>query len=289
MAIRVGQIRKEVGREYITGISHSLTTYTNSGIGNVDFQDFAIQANFEMNNTYYVRVLINRIDINANMGDTSGAGDNDPHNQNIDIRLYESSASTSKYQTIDEPILIQPYFNENSSTIENEDRFMQWCADSILEGNPSIDNYPGASDYYSILKTNYDARRNNNDGRQSGIRIPTQTIELVFTPFKTSQLLVFQLRRVAYDYTITPRIITIDTDNLNRDVAVVNNILPRSSINKVGIQTRPGSLITINKEPMRIGKSGTLEINNGINITSVAMIAPLNNINDFILDYTYNA
>ena len=298
MAIKVGQVRKDNGgsTEYITEISHELTTYKNVGVGNTHFDDFAIRGNFVANETYYVRVLINRIDINENMGDTTGAGDNDPHNLNIDIRLYESSAEGSAYQTIDEPILVRPYYNEGtSSTLKAEGLFMKWCADSIVEGHPPIADYvdpdhpeTSAYKYYQVLKANYDAKVAQDDGRQTDIRIPTQTVELVFTPYKTAQFLVFQLRRVAYDYTIAPRIVTIKTELENRDVATVNNILPRSAVNKIGIQSRPGSLVVINKEPMRIGRSGTLEINNGISVYSVSMVAPLNQVNEFILDYTYN-
>lgn len=295
MAIKVGQVRKNNGgsTEYITEISHELTTYNSVGVGNTHFNDLAIKftdnKKFEANETYYVRVLINRIDINENMGDTTGAGDNDPHNLNIDIRLYESSAEGSAYQTIDEPILVRPYYNEGtSSTLKAEGQFMKWCEDSIIEGNPPITDYEDAYKYYEVLKANYDAKVAQDDGRQTDIRIPTQTVELVFTPYKTAQFLVFQLRRVAYDYTIAPRIVTIKTELENRDIATVNNILPRSAVNKIGIQSRPGSLVVINKEPMRIGRSGTLEINNGISVYSVSMVAPLNQVNEFILDYTYN-
>ena len=291
MAIKVGQVRKDNsgGTEYITEIDHELTTYRNIGVGNIYFDDLAISGNFVTNETYYIRVLINRIDINENMGDTTGAGDNDPHNLNIDIRLYESVAEGSAYQTIDEPILVRPYYNEGtSSTLKAEGKFMQWCEDSIIEGNPPILDYEGAYDYYRVLKANYDAKVAQDDGRQTDIRIPTQTVELVFTPYKTAQFLVFQLRRVAYDYTITPRIVSIKTELENRDVAIINNILPKSIVNKIGIQSRPGSLVVINKEPMRVGRGGTLEINNGVSIYSVSMVAPLNQVNDFILDYTYN-
>lgn len=299
MAIKIGQIRNDNSNisDYISEINHDITTpFENIGVGNTHFDDFAITGDFQANNTYYIRVLINRIDINENMGDTTNAGDNDPHNLNIDIKLYESNNASSSYQTIGEPILIYPYYNEGSlDVLDAEGNFIKWCTDTIQyeddypEAKNSIDTYLGASNYYNVLQSNYNAKRNKEaeDPAKKDIRIPTQTVELIFTPFKTAHCLVFQLRRVAYDYTIAPRVVSIVEDINSRDVAIVNNILPKI-VKKIGLQTRPGSLVVINKEPMRIGKSGVLEINNGISITSVSMVAPLNQINDFILDYTYD-
>lgn len=292
MAIKVGQVRKLAGTNYITDLPHTFSTFNVVGVGNTIFSEFAIIGNFNINTTYYVRLLINRIDINEHMGDTTAAGDNDPHNLNIDIRLYAENDESSHYQTIGEPLLIQPYFNDSTVTIlESETSFINWCDACIADGNPAIP--APAQEYYTVLKDLYQNRVDSNTGRQSNITVPYQSVELVFTPYENATCLVFQLRRVTYDYTVQPRVLTIVEQDVSsstqRDVAVVNNILPKSLVNKIGIQTRPGSLVVINQEQMRVGKSGVLEINNGIPITSVSMVAPNNNIDDFILDYTYNA
>lgn len=292
MAIKVGQVRKLAGTNYITDLPHTFSTFNVVGVGNTIFSEFAIIGNFNINTTYYVRLLINRIDINEHMGDTTAAGDNDPHNLNIDIRLYAENDESSHYQTIGEPLLIQPYFNDSTVTIlESETSFINWCDACIADGNPAIP--APAQEYYTVLKNLYQNRVDSNTGRQSNITVPYQSVELVFTPYENATCLVFQLRRVTYDYTVQPRVLTIVEQDVSsstqRDVAIVNNILPKSLVNKIGIQTRPGSLVVINQEQMRVGKSGVLEINNGIPITSVSMVAPNNNIDDFILDYTYNA
>ena len=292
MAIKVGQVRKLAGTNYITDLPHTFSTFNVVGVGNTIFSEFAIIGNFNINTTYYVRLLINRIDINEHMGDTTAAGDNDPHNLNIDIRLYAENDESSHYQTIGEPLLIQPYFNDSTVTIlESETSFINWCDACIADGNPAIP--APAQEYYTVLKNLYQNRVDSDTGRQSNITVPYQSVELVFTPYENATCLVFQLRRVTYDYTVQPRVLTIVEQDVSpstqRDVAVVNNILPKSLVNKIGIQTRPGSLVVINQEQMRVGKSGVLEINNGIPITSVSMVAPNNNIDDFILDYTYNA
>jgi len=57
---------------------------------------------------------------------------------------------------------------------------------------------------------------------------------------------------------------------------------------KVGVQSRPGSLVVINKEPIRLGRSGIYELNNGTKITSF-MIVPdtrgYGHLDPFLVDY----
>ena len=55
----------------------------------------------------------------------------------------------------------------------------------------------------------------------------------------------------------------------------------------MGVQARPGTLIVVNKEPIRIGRSGIYELNNGTKITSF-MLTPSDNTEDsFLVDYIY--
>ena len=50
----------------------------------------------------------------------------------------------------------------------------------------------------------------------------------------------------------------------NADVCTLNNLVNQSSgWLKIGYQCRPGSLIVVNGEPIRVGRSGIYEINNG--------------------------
>lgn len=78
------------------------------------------------------------------------------------------------------------------------------------------------------------------------------------------------------------------------DLCILNNILPQGKQNllKIGYQARPGSLILVNNEPIRIGRSGIYEVNNGTKITSFMITAPNgdnpDNIDAFLLDYAYN-
>ena len=77
------------------------------------------------------------------------------------------------------------------------------------------------------------------------------------------------------------------------DFCIVNNILPTNRVlNKIGFQSRPGSLILVNNQPIRVGRSGIYEINNGTLIRSFMITAPngvnSENVDAFLLDYTYN-
>lgn len=128
-----------------------------------------------------------------------------------------------------------------------------------------------------------------------GENSPQASFETIFTPNDTYNYLGFILSRTQYDYLgTTPRDDirgNIDFNN-NGDIGTINNILPRSSVAKIGIQSRPGSLVCVNREAMRIGRSGTLEINNGIPITYVGFVAPNGsnsaNVDKFIFDYAWD-
>lgn len=121
------------------------------------------------------------------------------------------------------------------------------------------------------------------------------SFETIFIPNAVYSYLGFILSRTRYDYIEnTPRDdVRTGIDLADKgDLAVVNNVLPQPSVDKIGVQTRPGSLICINKEPIRVGRTGTWEINNGIPVTFVGFAGPngsdAKNIDKFILDYAYD-
>ena len=68
---------------------------------------------------------------------------------------------------------------------------------------------------------------------------------------------------------------------------ILNNILPedRLPLLQLGFQTRPGKIIIINNESIKIGKSGIFEIKKDvINITNVKIPS---SVQSYILDYLY--
>ena len=158
-----------------------------------------------------------------------------------------------------------------------------------------------------------------------GANTKYQFFTTVFTPTKSCPFLGFRLDRGAYDAlagardwltredyveTITayddsgnpftvetkdPRIFYTDE---NGDIAKLINIVPTGATNvkswlKIGFQSRPGVLVVINQQPIRVGRSGIYQINNGTPITSFMITAPggadNSKIDAFLLDYAYNS
>ena len=77
------------------------------------------------------------------------------------------------------------------------------------------------------------------------------------------------------------------------DVCLLNPItLPNKVLNKIGFQARPGCLIVVNRSPIRLGKSGIYEVNNGTKVYQICVTAPSgyddSKIDAFLLDYAYN-
>ena len=59
------------------------------------------------------------------------------------------------------------------------------------------------------------------------------------------------------------------------DVCLLKPItLPNKVLNKIGFQARPGCLIVVNRSPIRLGKSGIYEVNNGTKVYQICVTAP---------------
>lgn len=80
------------------------------------------------------------------------------------------------------------------------------------------------------------------------------------------------------------------------ELSQLKNIFDQSGDNvnrwiKIGYQCRPGSLIVINQEPIRVGRSGIFEMDNGLPITDFRIANPGGSdpkyIDAFLLDYAY--
>jgi len=140
----------------------------------------------------------------------------------------------------------------------------------------------------------------------SGYNKEWKSFTVVFTPNESYKYLSFKVNRIGYDYSQYPdyRVpfiysnqpaageTTLDFTN-NGDFALINNVLPSNiTATKIGIQSDPGTLFCVNREPIYLGRSGVYEINNGTKISFVGVAAPngdnVSNIQDFIFDYAYN-
>lgn len=130
-------------------------------------------------------------------------------------------------------------------------------------------------DSFSVLPY---SKGENDDSRKS------VNFEIMFTPIMSDYSCIgFILTRNRYDYRGNgeERELLL---NINK-YGYINNILPRASVSKIGVQSKPGFLMCINGEPIRVGRSGIYEVNNGVAVNFFG-IASFDE--KFILDYAWN-
>lgn len=292
MAYLIGQLRKNSNTQYMTDITVSSgegtvsiteTTITSpnpfEGIDTMEqeqtsaFTDFALAGKFESGKVYYLRFKIHRIPQYFYSGGLPAYEDAD----RLSIKLILTNVNDDQTQADQEEVQEIDSFIVSKATVNTEESYS----------------------YYSF----------------------------VFTPTNTYNRIGFRINRVAYDILVKPRrwladqvgissIDDLDVTNTctingqpynartigkrfsyqgdDGDVCILNNIIPEGTSPwlKFGYQCRPGSLIVVNKEPIRVGRSGIYEINNGTKIRNF-MIANANghnsaNIDAFLLDYAYN-
>ena len=109
-------------------------------------------------------------------------------------------------------------------------------------------------------------------------------IEFIFTPQGNNfNTILFNLTRTSSDYTGISRKMNIAF----LEVSIVNNIQDIFPLNegrlllKMGIQSRPGLRMVINREEIYIGRTGVYEIKNGeIKINFISFTAPSTNKTD---------
>ena len=120
--------------------------------------------------------------------------------------------------------------------------------------------------------------------------------EIIISPNNSYNQILWDLQRSQIDYTTEGRIMKIEILEFSLLVDIISSILkPKfqlSSLKKIGIQGPPSLLMCINRQQIRIGRSGIYEINNGININSISFV-PKNStlsfdgLDYFIMDFEY--
>lgn len=134
---------------------------------------------------------------------------------------------------------------------------------------------------------------------QSGVEGSYIDFEMIIAPNSSYEYLILYLKRNSLDYsdaTEGGRKMEVKI----KDFCVIDNVLDNvfadlgiSSVSKIGIQSAPGTLMCINGEEIRVGRSGIYEINNGVYVSFVGFVEAKNeetgirDINYFILDYSY--
>ena len=150
-----------------------------------------------------------------------------------------------------------------------------------LKQNIQVRLYNG-SDYYTVRKLpQIPASQNSEKGKFI-------TFELVFSPDDIYDKIVFVLSRSLRDYNTEgsnkPRVVNVQIQKLGE----IKNLFGDSIYaQKIGVQIKPGTLLCINDEQIRVGRSGLYELDNGTVITSIGIAAPYDQLPNFILDYMY--
>ena len=275
MAYLVSQLRKNGNQTYMEDVQVSPSTITspNTFGGDTTFTDFALEGSFTSSQVYYLRFQIHKIPQYFYSGSKTAA----------QVAMYVNDADNLNLQ-----ILLK---NDNEDESTNPPEIIGTCSVPRANWNQS-------NEYSSY--------------------------SFVFSPSKTFTKLGFRINRISYDAinTSNPRNWLIDSttdvsgyrytgSGSNRvrvsttgdrikyfdqggDVCTLVNLVNQTSgWTKIGYQCRPGSLVVVNGEPIRLGRSGIYEINNGTIINSFMIASPRgsNNkyIDAFLLDYAYKS
>ena len=130
----------------------------------------------------------------------------------------------------------------------------------------------------------------------------TVYFEVILTPNATYNQVLWELQRTALDYNMlnadgTPgRVMDVVDYTYTRLIDVLTTLKSTYTgmeyLTKIGIQGPPSLLMCINREQIRIGKTGIYEINNGIKITSISFVPKTSTLSSdgldyFIMDFEY--
>lgn len=130
--------------------------------------------------------------------------------------------------------------------------------------------------------------------------IGKETFEMIIQPNANYDAIDFTLSRSAIEYnTINDdgsygREATVVVEKLTEVLNIIESISGaidnKTSLKQIGVQARPGMLMAINGEGIKVGRSGIYEINNGVVVNSIGFVIESgdnNQSNYFILDYQY--
>lgn len=130
----------------------------------------------------------------------------------------------------------------------------------------------------------------------------TVYFEVILSPNATYNQVSWELQRTALDYNMlnadgtSGRVMDVVDYTYTRLVdvlATLKSTYPDMKyLTKIGIQGPPSLLMCINREQIRIGKTGIYEINNGIKITSISFVPKTSTLSSdgldyFIMDFEY--
>lgn len=89
-------------------------------------------------------------------------------------------------------------------------------------------------------------------------------VEFIFTPYSSFDTIIFEFQRAVEDYRIEMRVPIIIYEELSIVQNTLSTISNGKSLVKIGVQSRPGFLMCINREGIRTCKTGIYELKNGV-------------------------
>lgn len=320
MAYRVSQIRRDTSgdTEYMERLEVIPTTYSSpdpfQSIGtstiseSKSFTDFALTFGTETDqitnettyvnkffkdNTYYLRFWIQRIPKYWYSGsDTEAESASFSDGDTLTIRLClaqklnQGSSEEQEPLEVIKDIVVNPYVQQSI----NDNTIIQYSAYSLIftptKDSPIL--------VFRIIRNRYDALSNGNPRNwlidqfdEHGNVIGGNEIKEERNQDSADSRIPLKVSpyRIIYDKNLP-----VDKTG---DICKLNSIVPvNTTWLKFGYQSRPGSSIVVNGQPIIVGRSGIYEINNGTTIKNFMIAAPegddANNIDPFLLDYAYN-
>ena len=296
MAYIVSQLRKTGVNTYMTPIEVTPGTITspNTFGGTNTFTDFALKGNFLKDQVYYLRFKIHKIPQYFYSGSHTQsevqAYMRDADSLNLQILLKNENVSNEQDQTEYPPEMIGTCF---VPTDPNRISTSYGSYSFVFSPSRNFDSLG-----FRITRVSYDAIVGSRnwliDTLKEGDEISKDDMENItrYTQDPQHNVTISTIgRRIFYNYDKTSA-----DNNRDGDICRLEDLVPMTPAKnfgwlKFGYQCRPGSLIVVNKEPIRLGRSGIYEINNGTLIEHFMIASPRgnesSNIDAFLLDYAY--
>lgn len=262
-------------------ILSALTTDPNDD--NSTFTDFALKRPegqfFQRGKVYYVRFKIHRIPRYFYSGNTAIAIWTDADDLTIDL-ILKNDTDEEKDESLYPPERIATFLVPHTKEMNETDEAEQYISFSYVFTPTKNFNTLG----FRVYRVAYDILSENK--ARNWLTVPPQEADVSIIIGQDSKIDSIRGEEIR---TEGPRISYTGDDG---EVCELRNIMEEKEWLKFGYQSRPGGLIVVNKEPIRIGRSGIYEINNGTKITSFMIANPggsnASKIDAFLLDYAYN-
>lgn len=269
MAYMVNQLRKESQSKYATRVlgvepSQNWSDTPSPFLDGDTFQDFALDAQLTSNSIYYLCVKIQ----NIKLGYYSQKKQNKVYNNADVLDLSIVLKNNDKEETVGQCQVLSSAVDEQKFT------FYSFVFSPTRNYNQIVFRirrveydaiYTGITDPKDEGPRNWLTHENQNDARL--------VYETAGAPKPTKQITV-NPNRIIYS---------------GADVGLyqLQSIIPTDQKwSKIGFQSRPGTLIVINNEPIRVGRSGTYELETKIQNFMIATTST-DNVSPFLLDYVY--